>query len=55
MALCVERSGGFDEHATVTRAADGSVVVAVGSTPNGQGHETLFAQIAADRLGIDPH
>ena len=32
---------------------DGDVVVAVGSTPTGQGHETLFAQIAADRLGID--
>ena len=38
---------------TVTRDGDG-VVVAVGSTPTGQGHQTLFAQIAADRLGIDP-
>ena len=34
-------------------ARTATVVVAVGSTPNGQGHETLFAQIAADRLGID--
>ena len=25
----------------------------VGSTPSGQGHHTLFAQIAADRLGVD--
>ena len=30
------------------------MVVRVGSTPTGQGHETLFAQIAADRLGVDP-
>ena len=28
-------------------------VVSVGSTPTGQGHHTLFAQIAADRLGVD--
>ena len=53
VALCVERSGGLYEHATVARDGD-DVLVAVGSTPTGQGHETLFAQIAADRLGIDP-
>ena len=33
--------------------ADGEVLVRVGSMPSGQGHETLFAQIAADRLGVD--
>jgi carbon-monoxide dehydrogenase large subunit len=54
VALCVERSGGLFEHASVTRGADGEVLVAVGSTPSGQGHQTLFAQIAADRLGIEP-
>jgi carbon-monoxide dehydrogenase large subunit len=54
VALCVERSGGLSEHASVTRGDDGAVLVAVGSTPSGQGHQTLFAQIAADRLGIDP-
>jgi aerobic carbon-monoxide dehydrogenase large subunit len=53
VALCVERSGGLFEHATVTRSGD-DFVVAVGSTPTGQGHHTLLAQIAADRLGIDP-
>jgi carbon-monoxide dehydrogenase large subunit len=53
VALCVERSGGLHEHASVTRGEDGDIIVAVGSTPNGQGHQTLFAQIAADRLGID--
>ncbi|HLV02609.1 MAG TPA: molybdopterin cofactor-binding domain-containing protein [Acidobacteriota bacterium] len=32
----------------------GSVTVYTGSSPHGQGHETTFAQIVADRLGIDP-
>ncbi|HEY6890114.1 MAG TPA: xanthine dehydrogenase family protein molybdopterin-binding subunit [Solirubrobacter sp.] len=53
VALCVERSGGLFEHATVRRSGEG-FVVAVGSTPTGQGHHTLFAQIAAARLGVDP-
>jgi carbon-monoxide dehydrogenase large subunit len=51
VAMCVERSGGLFEHASVAREGDG-FVVAVGSTPSGQGHHTLFAQIAAQRLGV---
>jgi carbon-monoxide dehydrogenase large subunit len=50
LALCVARSAGLSEHASVSR--DG--VVRVGSVPSGQGHETLFAQIAAGKLGLDP-
>jgi len=34
--------------------ASGEVVLAVGSTPHGQGHETTLAQICADRLGVSP-
>jgi carbon-monoxide dehydrogenase large subunit len=34
---------------------DGRVVVITGSSPHGQGQETSFAQIAADRLGIPLH
>ncbi|MDA0179212.1 xanthine dehydrogenase family protein molybdopterin-binding subunit [Solirubrobacter phytolaccae] len=49
VAMCVERSAGLFEHASVTR--DGEV--RVGSVPAGQGHETVFAQIAADKLGLD--
>jgi carbon-monoxide dehydrogenase large subunit len=30
------------------------VTVKVGSIPSGQGHETLFAQIAAEKLHVDP-
>ena len=52
VALSVERSGGLFEFAEVTRE-DEHVTVKVGSIPTGQGHETLFAQIAADKLGID--
>ena len=31
---------------------DGSALVFVGSSPHGQGHETTFAQIASDELGV---
>jgi carbon-monoxide dehydrogenase large subunit len=54
VALYVERGGGQWESADVTVEPSGRVVVRSGSSPHGQGHETTFAQIAADRLGIDP-
>jgi carbon-monoxide dehydrogenase large subunit len=34
--------------------ASGAVTVYTGTSPHGQGHETGFAQIVADRLGVDP-
>jgi carbon-monoxide dehydrogenase large subunit len=52
VALSVERSGGLFETAEIRVDAAGRVVVLVGSTSAGQGHETTFAQIAADRLGV---
>jgi carbon-monoxide dehydrogenase large subunit len=51
VALGVERSGGMWERAEV-RLRDGRFEVRAGSTPTGQGHHTLFAQIAASRLGV---
>ena len=33
-------------------AADGAVAVAVGVSPQGQGHETTFAQVASATLGV---
>ena len=45
--------GGW-ESATVRVHATGSVTLFTGTSPHGQGHETGFAQIVADRLGIDP-
>src|SRR5829696_2422952 len=44
----------FWESAMVRVHPSGSATVYTGTSPHGQGHETGFAQIAADRLGIDP-
>ncbi len=46
-------TGGNDERASIRFEADETVSVLVGSQSNGQGHETAFAQIAADAFGID--
>jgi carbon-monoxide dehydrogenase large subunit len=46
--------GGGWESATVRVHASGAVTLYTGSSPHGQGHETGFAQIVADRLGVDP-
>ncbi len=40
------------EAADIRFTPEGRVVMAVGSGPSGQGHETAFAQILEDRLGI---
>jgi aerobic carbon-monoxide dehydrogenase large subunit len=45
--------GGF-ESAAVRVHPTGSATLFTGTSPHGQGHETGFAQIVADRLGIDP-
>ncbi len=42
------------ESAMVRVHPSGSATVFTGASPHGQGHDTGFAQIAADRLGIDP-
>jgi carbon-monoxide dehydrogenase large subunit len=44
----------FWESAVVRVHPSGSATVFTGTSPHGQGHDTGFAQIAADRLGIDP-
>ncbi|OUS37439.1 xanthine dehydrogenase [Rhodobacterales bacterium 56_14_T64] len=48
----LEPSGSGWETAQVTLNADGSVLVASGSSSQGHGRETAFAQIAADVLGV---
>jgi carbon-monoxide dehydrogenase large subunit len=45
-------AGGAKEHARVRMMQDGSLEVYVGSTSSGQGHETVFAQVCADVLGL---
>ena len=50
----VENDGGAPaEYAKVEAHADGTVTVFAGTQNFGMGHETVYAQIAADRLGID--
>ena len=46
-------AGGW-EAASVRLLPTGKVEVITGSTPHGQGHETAFSMIVADRLGVDP-
>jgi aerobic carbon-monoxide dehydrogenase large subunit len=54
LAAYVEGTGiGPFESATVRVDWSGKVVVATGACSQGQGHETTFAQIAADALGVD--
>ena len=53
VACFLETSRGApNEGAEVRFESDGKVMVAVGTESNGQGHETAFAQIAADQLGV---
>ena len=46
-------TGGGGEEAQVTVLADGSAVVITGTTSQGHGHATTWAQIASDVLGIN--
>jgi carbon-monoxide dehydrogenase large subunit len=44
-------AGGW-EHATVRMLPTGKVEVVTGTSPHGQGHETVWSQIVADKLGV---
>jgi carbon-monoxide dehydrogenase large subunit len=53
VACFLETSRGApNEGAEVRFETDGTVTVAVGTESNGQGHETAYAQIAAERLSV---
>ena len=45
---------GYLDSVSVTVEPDGSVTLATGLQSNGQGHETVLAQLAADGLGVRP-
>ena len=45
---------GNAEGCTISISALGGVTVRLSTTPQGQGHRTVAAQVAADRLGIEP-
>ena len=46
-------AGGWDA-ATIRCLPTGTVQVLTGTSPHGQGHETVWSQIVADRLGCTP-
>jgi carbon-monoxide dehydrogenase large subunit len=52
LACYVEVSGRGAEYGAVRIEDDGSATVVTGSVPGGQGHETVWAQITSDVLGV---
>ena len=54
LSVFCEMSGlGFWESAAVSVDGTGKVIAQIGSSPHGQGHQTAFAQLLADELGLD--
>jgi 2-furoyl-CoA dehydrogenase large subunit len=54
-----ERAGGLPksgnaEGVTIAMGAQGGVTLRITTTPQGQGHRTVAAQVAADVLGLEP-
>ena len=48
----IEQTGAGSESGRVWIEPDGSITAVVGSSTQGQGHKTMFAQIVADRFGV---
>ena len=46
--------GAPDEGAEIRFEADGTITLVLGSQSNGQGHETVFPQLAASVFGLEP-
>jgi carbon-monoxide dehydrogenase large subunit len=55
IASYVEAPVGAPHERVRLEVRDGAVAVHAGTQSTGQGHETTFAQVLADRLGIAPH
>ena len=54
IANTIEQSAGVsDEWATIAIDPTGSATVTLGAHSHGQGHETVFRQLVADRFGLD--
>jgi carbon-monoxide dehydrogenase large subunit len=48
----IEQTGAGSESGSITVETDGSITAVIGSSTQGQGHQTVFAQIVADRFGV---
>ena len=54
IANTIEQSAGVtDEWANIALDPGGSATISVGAHSHGQGHETVFRQLVAERLGLD--
>ncbi len=54
VSLYVEPAALGWESGVVRMERTGAVTAITGSSPHGQGHETTFAQVVADHLGVEP-
>ncbi|MSQ70211.1 MAG: xanthine dehydrogenase family protein molybdopterin-binding subunit [Betaproteobacteria bacterium] len=52
LAMHCQRAGSQSERMEIRVAQDGSVALHAGTLSTGQGHETMFAQMASDWLGV---
>ena len=52
VATTIEVSAQGTEYGSVEIEPDGTITAKTGSSSHGQGHETSFAQVVADRLGV---
>jgi aerobic carbon-monoxide dehydrogenase large subunit len=52
VSTTIEVSAQGDEYGRLEVTAEGEVIATTGSSSHGQGHETSFAQIIADRLNV---
>lgn len=52
MAMHCQRAGSLSERMEIRVAPDGGVLVYPGTLSTGQGHETMFAQMISDWLGV---
>jgi carbon-monoxide dehydrogenase large subunit len=53
LVYTIEGAGGMAQEYAITEAKpDGTIVIGIGSQSQGQGHETTFAQLAADTLDV---
>jgi aerobic carbon-monoxide dehydrogenase large subunit len=54
LAMHCQRAGSQNERMEIRVAQDGTVAVHAGTLATGQGHETVFAQMVEDWLGVPP-
>ncbi len=54
VSCTVEITGGGEGERATASFEDGVFTVVVGTSPHGQGHETTFAALVAEQLGVDP-